>query len=122
MKIRTDYVTNSSSSSFILARKEELTQQQKDIIVDFVVRRMLGKRVASSEDELKQYFADDEMYMGEDVKEGMLESVRKGLSVYSGWVSFEGDDEIAYLLQGLWEALEKAEADTFVGIDTDLSY
>ena len=50
-----DYVTNSSSSSFIIARREALSQRQKDAIVDFVVSRMLGEKVASSREELDGY-------------------------------------------------------------------
>lgn len=44
MKVRTDFVTNSSSSSFILARKAELSEKQKEAIVEFVVERMLGEK------------------------------------------------------------------------------
>ena len=45
MRIRTDFVTNSSSSSFILDRKEELTEKQKEVIIDYVETLMLGSEM-----------------------------------------------------------------------------
>lgn len=121
MKIRTDYVTNSSSSSFIIARKEELSQKQKDAIVDFVVRRMLGEKVASTQEELARYA--EEYEPGEDDLERMKAEIDKGMAIYSGDVTFDsGEDDIAYLLNDLWEAIAKADDASFVGIDTSLSY
>ena len=39
MKIRKDYITNSSSSNFMIGRKDDLTEDQKNKIIDFVKKR-----------------------------------------------------------------------------------
>lgn len=119
MKIRADYVTN--SSSFIIARKEKLTQRQKDAIVDFVVRRMLGEKVASTQEELAVYAREYEP--GDKELKRMKAEIDNGLAIYSGDVTFNsGEGDIAYMLNDLWEAIEMADDGAFVGIDTSLSY
>ena len=45
----------------------------------------------------------------------------RGLSLYSGYVSFS-EDETAYLLKGLWRAVGRADPSAFVGIETSLEY
>ena len=49
MKVRTDFITNSSSSSFIVARKNELYDKQKAAIIQFVEENFLGEKILSPE-------------------------------------------------------------------------
>ena len=59
MKIRCDFVTNSSSSSFILARKGGLSDRQKEAIIRVVERNYLGSlllEAGDSEQEIEDVF------------------------------------------------------------------
>lgn len=132
MKIRLDYVTNSSSSSYIIARKEKLSEKQKEAILEFVENAMLGNGgEIRTKEELDQFFMDEyyEDVNDEDFEDSYnyekyknaLDAINRGLTVYTGWVSFECDASEADLLAPLWDKLSKLD-DDFVEIDTDLDY
>ena len=122
MKIRTDYVTNSSSSSFILARKEELSEAQKEAVLGYVARKMLGNAIltpSSSEEEIQETF--DDFYISEENQAAIRQALADGKTVYRGCVNFECCEETqAELFERLWEALEDADPDTFSILDGDL--
>lgn len=134
MKIRKDYITNSSSSNFMIGRKDDLTEDQKNKIVEFVKKQFLGKKIASTEKEWINYLmeercgdiVDDDGNIDEysddyDLyKEGM-DILNKGLNIYSDWVSFEDADwTIGNIYQSLFNLLNEDE--NFKIIDDDLSY
>ncbi len=129
MKIRTDFVTNSSSSSFLLARSSKLTEQEKAAIIAFVENNLLGDEILSadsSDEEVAQCLTNEENYwFGENEK--MAERVRKihaeGKSLYSGYVSFEeADYGLREIYKSLWDTLEDNGAGDFEVLDGDLYY
>lgn len=132
MKLRTSFVTNSSSSSYIIARKNELSEEQKKAIIEYVENAMLGNsKGISTKEELDEFFKEEyyedvndedfeDSYNYEKYKKA-LDAIERGLTVYTGWVSFECDSSEADLLVPLWEKLSKLN-DDFVEIDTDLDY
>lgn len=124
MKVRMDFVTNSSSSSFIIARKEELSEQLKELIVEFVMENMMGKKMLepnSTEEQIQKLC--DEKYICTEDEEEIRSALKEGKTVYGGRIDFECCvDNYADLFEELWRKLEETGKGEFVTIDGDLSY
>ena len=124
MKIRMDYVTNSSSSSFILARNEHLNEKQKDKIIEYVEKTFLGEKILtpeSSEEEIQKSI--EENYFSDKEESAIRHALQAGKNVYSDCVCFEECEyEIASFFENIWKIMGENDDGDFEEIDGDLLY
>ena len=127
MKIRADFVTNSSSSNFVIGLKGKITDEMYREIGERVVNSFcLGEpelHANASPEEIKKYF--DEVYLEDDdpMAKEILEALEKNQDIYSGTVVYdEAEYELANIASIIIDTINELGENDATMIDTNLSY
>lgn len=110
MKIRLDYVTNSSSSSFLISTKGKLTDKQKDIIVEEFLKVFndisINSNTENPKEELLEAFDIEE---DEWIAPKAIEALENGYDIHYSSISDTFD--FTSLLDRILNRLEAENSD-----------
>ena len=120
MRIRIDFVTNSSSSNFILAHNGEFTEKQKNAGMKYIFKNILGEKVLDSKSTDEEIREVAEEYDSEEKQKTITNALKSGKDIYAGTIdNIEAEGNYYKLLQDIWHILEKNG--DFKAIQADLT-
>ena len=119
MKIRTDFVTNSSSSNFIVARRP--TANQKKIMIEFAEEKLLGDVILQPDTSIEDVRKALEEVGLEEYENEVVKRLKQGFEVGIGSIDHELVD-VADYYEDLWDRFENEDSKNFIRIRGDLSY
>ncbi|MBR0080509.1 MAG: hypothetical protein IJP69_09080 [Synergistaceae bacterium] len=109
MKIRSDFVTNSSSSNFIFSFRGEITSEQKMSIPERVLGKIFKNLLltpGATDDDIKKIAKDYEFDDDENAQERIKQALAEGKDIYCG----AGACDECYggcAVREIWEELEE---------------